>query len=67
MLLTEATATLARDRLPDGGGLLDVGAHRLKDLTRPERVFQLVADDLPREFPPLRVAGQPCARSARSR
>jgi len=31
-----------------------MGLHRLKDLTRPEQVFQLDIDDLPRSFPPLR-------------
>jgi hypothetical protein len=34
--------------------MLDLGAHRLKDLTRPERVFQLLHPALPAEFPPLR-------------
>jgi len=53
ILLSEATAALARARLSDGARLLDLGEHRLKDLTRPERVYQHVADDLPREFPPL--------------
>ncbi|MFN8633969.1 MAG: tetratricopeptide repeat protein [Chloroflexota bacterium] len=52
-LLTEATAALSQDFLPDGAWLLDLGAHRLKDLTRPERVFQLTADDLASDFPPL--------------
>jgi predicted ATPase len=33
----------------------ELGEHRLKDLFRPERVFQLVSPDLPSEFPPLRT------------
>ena len=53
VLLSEATTMLIRDHLPPRAYLLDQGEHRLKDLTRPERVFQVVADDLPREFPPL--------------
>ena len=53
VLLSEATTALVRDDLPAGAALLDLGAHRLKDLTRPERVFQLVAPDLPAEFPAL--------------
>ena len=53
ILLSEATAALVRDRPPPGASLLDRGEHRLKDLTRPERVFQLVADGLEAEFPPL--------------
>lgn len=32
----------------------DLGEHRLRDLTRPERVFQLLGSGLVREFPPLR-------------
>src|SRR4029079_8545615 len=44
-LLSEATAALARDQLPDGVGLHDLGEHRLKDLTRPEHVFQLSGSD----------------------
>jgi len=54
-LLSEATAILARDRLPNDSGLLDLGEHRLKDLVRPERVFQLTGTDLPSGFPPLRT------------
>jgi predicted ATPase len=33
----------------------DLGPHRLKDLSAPERIFQLVIDSLPSEFPPLRT------------
>ena len=32
----------------------DLGEHRLDGLARPERIHQLLADDLPRDFPPLR-------------
>ena len=53
MLLSEATAGLVRDALPDGVRLLDLGRHRLKDLTEPERVSQVVAPDLASDFPPL--------------
>jgi hypothetical protein len=41
--------------LPREVGLSDLGEVRLKDLFRPERVFQLAASDLPSEFPPLRT------------
>src|SRR5215211_5742879 len=47
VLLSQATASLVRDRLPPGAGLLDLGAHRLKDLLQPEHVFQLVVPNLP--------------------
>ena len=36
------------------GSLLDLGSHRLKDLGEPQHVYQLTAQDLPREFPQLR-------------
>ncbi len=54
-LLSVATPELARDGLPRGVELLDQGERRLKDLFRPERVFQLVVPDLPSDFPPLRT------------
>ncbi len=34
--------------------MADLGEHRLRDLLRPIRVFQLAAEDLPQEFPPLK-------------
>jgi len=34
--------------------LLDLGSHRLKDLGEPQHLFQLIADGLPVDFPPLR-------------
>jgi predicted ATPase len=51
VLLSEATTALVRDDLPPGATLDDLGAHRLKDLTRPERVFQLSVPELPADFP----------------
>jgi predicted ATPase/DNA-binding SARP family transcriptional activator len=53
VLLSLATQELARDHLPEGASLRDLGEHRLKDLVRPERIFQFVAPDLPADFPPL--------------
>lgn len=38
----------------DGVHLVDLGVHRLKDLTEPEQVFQVNHPDLPDAFPPLR-------------
>src|SRR5687768_4885841 len=57
VLLTEATAVLGRDGLPAGTSLVDLGSHRLKDLTRPERVFEVIAPNLPSDFPPLGSLG----------
>ena len=51
---SQATQALVRDGLPAGVALRDLGAHRLSDLARPERVFQLLHPDLPAAFPPLR-------------
>ncbi|MDP8922072.1 MAG: tetratricopeptide repeat protein [Chloroflexota bacterium] len=55
ILLSQPTYDLVRDDLPAGASLRDLGEHRLKDLIRPEHVFQLVCADLPSEFPPLRT------------
>lgn len=53
ILLSSVTAELAREHLPADVSLLDLGEHRLKDLIRPEQIFQLLALDLLKEFPPL--------------
>src|SRR5712692_5918936 len=54
-LLSEASASLVRDALPDGATLRDLGEHRLADLARPERLFELVHPDLPTIDRPLRT------------
>jgi DNA-binding NarL/FixJ family response regulator/class 3 adenylate cyclase len=38
----------------DGFAMRELGEFRLQGLASPERIYQLVADDLPRDFPPLR-------------
>jgi predicted ATPase/class 3 adenylate cyclase len=53
ILASAMTATLIGDRLADVD-LVDLGSHRLRDLDRPEQVFQVAVADLPRDFPPLR-------------
>jgi predicted ATPase/class 3 adenylate cyclase len=55
VLLSLPTQELVRDQLPAGAALMDLGEKHLKDLFRPERVFQLLAPELPSEFPPLRT------------
>jgi len=55
VLLSQTTYDLVRDASPDGATLVDLGKHRLKDLIRPERIFQVVATDLPSTFPPLQT------------
>jgi predicted ATPase/DNA-binding SARP family transcriptional activator len=54
VLLTQAARDLAVDALPEGVGLRDLGEHRLRDLERPEHVFQLVGPGLRAEFAPLK-------------
>jgi predicted ATPase/class 3 adenylate cyclase len=55
VLLSLPTQELVRDLLPPEINLRDLGERRLKDVSRPERVFQLTAPDLPSEFPPLKT------------
>ena len=55
VLVSGATELLVRDDLPDGCALVDLGEHRLRDLARPVRIFQLTGPGLRREFPPLRT------------
>ena len=54
IVVSHATEEIVRDTLPDEVALLDLGEHRLPDLARPERIFQVVAPNLRRDFPPLR-------------
>ena len=54
-LLSLATQELVRDQLPEGVQLRDLGTHRLRDLIRPEQIFQVVAPPLHADFPPLKT------------
>jgi predicted ATPase/class 3 adenylate cyclase len=51
VLISSTAAALAEAQLPTGAFLLDLGTHRLKDLTLPEHLYQLVHDDLESDFP----------------
>jgi len=53
-LLSQATREQVCEALPDQCSLNDLGMHRLKDLQRPEQVFQLCHPDLAHAFPALR-------------
>jgi predicted ATPase/class 3 adenylate cyclase len=55
VLVSGATAALVGRRLPEGAELVALGEHRLRDLGRPEQLYQLAHPDLPRRFPPLRT------------
>jgi len=54
-LLSQTTANLVEQDLPDDISLRDLGVYRFKDLGRPRRLFQLVIPDLPADFPPPRT------------
>src|SRR5579863_9226435 len=58
VLLSAATFELVRDSLPEGVSMKILGEHALKDLLRPEEVYQLVIPELPDEFPPLKSLSQ---------
>jgi predicted ATPase/class 3 adenylate cyclase len=55
ILLSGATRELVRDVLPANTELLDIGEKRLKDLLRPEHIYQLNIAGLPETFPPLKT------------
>jgi predicted ATPase/class 3 adenylate cyclase len=55
VVVSGATEALVRDQLSVGMGLVDLGEHRLRDLGRPTRVFQLNAAGCREDFPPLRT------------
>jgi len=54
LLLTQSTCNLVLADLPFGVSLRDLGNHRLKDLDRPERLYQVVITNLPDDFPAVR-------------
>lgn len=53
VLLTSATSELVQENLPPEAWLIDLGDHRLKDLERPEHVYQLGVSGLQVDFPAL--------------
>ena len=53
ILLSGATVGGLDGGVPATATLRDLGDHRLKDLGRPEHLFQIADRDLPSEFPPL--------------
>ena len=55
VLLSSVAAGLTTGQLPEGAALRDLGSHRLKDLTLPEHLYQLVHNDIETEFPAPRT------------
>ena len=58
VLVSLVTEELVRDALPKDLALVELGEHLLRDLSRSERIFQLVGKGLDDEFPPLRSLGR---------
>jgi len=59
VLVSLVTEELVRDSLPAGLGVVELGEHQLRDLSRSERIFQLVGPGLEDDFPALRSLGRP--------
>ena len=55
VLMSARTADLVRGELPERTDLADLGEHRLKDLSAPQRLYQAAIDGLPDRFPPLKT------------
>ena len=55
ILVSGSTRALVEHALPPDVALLDLGEHRLKDLSQPEALAQVCVTGLPTEFPPLRT------------
>lgn len=55
VLISSATHELVRDMLPNDSTLLDLGEKQLKDLLRPEHLYQLNISGLTSNFPPLKT------------
>lgn len=59
VLLSAATQELVRDLLPEQVALFYLGEHRLRDLGRPESIYQLFHPALPSRFPPISSLDNP--------
>lgn len=55
IVISSTTRLLLGDTLPGGVALRDLGEHRLKDMSQPDRLFQVVVEGLPDAFPELRT------------
>ncbi len=54
LVISDSMRALVENDLPNGVDLRDLGEHKLKDLPRRERIFQVEIEELPVDFPPLR-------------
>ncbi len=58
IVVSDATRGLVEGHIGGGVHLLALGDHELRDLARPEPLYQVVADGLDTAFPPLKAAGR---------
>ena len=61
VVVSHATEELVRDALVSELGLVDLGEHGLRDVDRPERVFQVTHAELVRDFAPLQSVERPAS------
>jgi predicted ATPase len=59
VLVSETTERVLADQALEGVGVRDLGEHRLKDLGRPLRIYQVAAEGLVADFAPLRTQERP--------
>ena len=67
VLLSQATAELVAERLPDGATLRALGQHTLRGLARPEHVFALTHPDLDERHLPFGDQSTLSSRAAMTR
>ncbi len=53
ILISKAVAAFVQESLADGLSLRDMGQQRMKGLSQPEHLYQVLVSGLPQEFPPL--------------
>ena len=59
VVISDAVRGMVEHDLPEGVAMRSLGMHRLKDLARPEHLFDLVIAGLHSEFPPIRSLEAP--------
>jgi len=59
ILLSHGSEKYLHENLPEGTTLRDIGRYQLKGINQPENLFQVVADDMDANFPPLKCTPVP--------
>jgi YVTN family beta-propeller protein len=55
VLISQIVRDLTTSRLREPTALRDLGMHRLKDISEPQRIYQVVHPDIASDFPPIRT------------